>query len=175
MKEENAGNNNGGTMEYPNFLGGGIKFLKIGFTVMVIAIVCVIAVSLYNENEKNQQIGELRTILMTNNWERPEMTDSGSSTYYLKLDFSNNMVDCKFDSVFISEELSTYSYEILDGETILFTSDYGNDQEITVTFNEDQTMMTFNPALISSDFVENWYVEDYWEDYWSTEEDSSSR
>lgn len=157
MNEENMGSNNVGTTEYPQNSGVNKKFPKIAVIIAVMCAICCIVYIGYNEYHKMQQIDHLYTLLTSRNWERIEQSENGDSYYRLQLDFSDNDVDYNFKSFYLSEKISTYDYQILNGKTIIFTSDYGYEQEIIVTFNDEETMMTFTPALTSSENEENWF------------------
>ncbi|MBE6729321.1 MAG: zinc ribbon domain-containing protein [Ruminococcaceae bacterium] len=110
---------------------------------IIIAVVAILASSLFGSISLRKQL--LR------DWQRVE---NSSSTYYtLKLDFDDNEIEYIFDGNYVDDEIATYRYEVVGKNKIKINGS----KIITVEFNDEKTMMTFTPALTSTDSSENWF------------------
>lgn len=86
-------------------------------------------------------------------WYYADETSYGTS-YMLELDFSDDSVEYNFVSVYLTQTIATMDYKVVAPNKI----SYGTyDRVVTVSFNSDKTMMTFTPAMTSTDSSENWF------------------
>lgn len=114
---------------------------------IIIAVIGIVASSIIKGLGK----GDLEKQLLRD-WSRVEKT--GSSSYYtLVLDFDEDEIEYSFDGTYVDDIISDYDYEIISKDTILVNG-Y---KEIKIEFNDEKTMMTFTPALTSTDSSENWF------------------
>lgn len=122
-----------------------IGIIAGGVTTLIVLI--VIIASIIGNAQKN----ELKRQLLRD-WSRVEST--GSTYYYLRLDFDGDEVDYSFDGTYVDEELASYDYEVISKNKI-YIEDL--DKTITVEFNDEKSMMTFTPSLTDGEPSENWF------------------
>lgn len=128
-------------------------------TVAIIAVVLCVICGIGYYSVQMFKMDRMHTLMTTKTWERHEL--EGTSIYTLEMDFSESSVDYNFDAYLLPKTtLAAYDYKILDGETVLFITEFGTEIEIKVTFNDDENKMTFEPALTSTDASETWTVYD---------------
>ena len=80
-------------------------------------------------------------------WENVEVEDG--ACYTLVLDFSEDEIEYRFESVFYDTEIATYKYNIISKNQFKI-----NKRD---TVNNDKSMMTITPALTSTDSSEDWF------------------
>ncbi len=84
-------------------------------------------------------------------WRRTACSDN-NIYYTLELNFTKSQIQYNFKSMLLNKELHTFTYKFTG-----FNRIEADGKEITITFNEDRTMMTMTPALTSSAGSENWF------------------
>jgi hypothetical protein len=124
-------------------------FKKLAFIIPVcIVLVAAIAFCAYWFGGK----AALKKQLLKD-WYYADETSYGTS-YMLELDFSDDSVEYNFVSVYITQTIATLDYKVFAPNK----KSYGPyDRVITISFNSDKTMMTFTPAMTSTDSSEYWF------------------
>lgn len=126
------------------------KGLILAIVLPCAAVFTVIIVLLASFIIKSSEKAELQEKLLRD-WSRVEYNDG---VYYtLILDFSEDEIEYNFDSTYIDRQIATYEYEVISGDTI----EVENFGEIKITFNDDETMMTFTPSLTDTEYSQNWF------------------
>ncbi len=120
--------------------------------VIFLAVAVVAAIFITNSVGKNSLHDELMR-----DWSRTEVDND--SYFTLELDFSEDECEYKFESYFFDETLSTFDYEIVSPDTVIFYYDgnHSNGKEVTIEFDDEKEMMTMTPAITSTDSCEYWY------------------
>ena len=117
-----------------------------GVATVLIPIIIFIAITVSNLIGMNNLQQEL-----LRDWSR---TESNNGSYYtLELDFSYDTIDYNFDSTYIDQTISTFSYEVTSKNTIEVEG-FG---EIKVEFNDDKTQMILTPSITDLNSSQYWY------------------
>lgn len=118
--------------------------------VAVVAILAVIAGVAFFEvgkaNLKRELMGEWNVV------------ESGEGGYYmLELDFSEDTIEYNFLSEysFLNTTIATLDYRVVAPNKIRI-KEYG-DNPITISFNDDKSMMIVSPAITDTKSVEYWF------------------
>lgn len=124
-------------------------FKSLAFIIPVsVVLVCAIAFCIYWFAGKAALKKEL-----LRDWSNTETLSSGSY-YMLELDFSDDSVDYNFFSYYIDRTIATFDYKVISPNKI----SYGPyDRVISVEFDAEKEMMTFTPAMTSTDSKEYWF------------------
>ncbi len=122
--------------------------------IVIVSAVLVVVIAMLSVFFITAQAGKanLKKELLRD-WSNVEKS-SGSSYYTLRLDFSDDEIEYTFESQYINRTIATYDYEIVSKDTIKIEN---RNEEYTIEFNDNKTMMTITPALTSTDSKEYWF------------------
>ncbi len=125
------------------------KPIIIGIAAGILALIIVIVSAFLISGNMGKK--KLQKELLKD-WERVE--NSGKTYYTLVLDFDDDEIDYLFDSTYVDKEIASYDYKVVSSDEIYVEE---LRKTIKIKFNKDKTMMTFTPALTSTEKSENWF------------------
>ncbi len=115
--------------------------------VVVLAVIATVTfLEVGKANLKRELMGEWSTV------------ESGEGGYYmLELDFSEDTIEYNFLSEysFLNTTIATLDYRVVAPNKIKI-KEYGDDP-ITISFNDDKSMMIVSPAITDTKSVEYWF------------------
>ncbi|MBP3372700.1 MAG: zinc ribbon domain-containing protein [Clostridia bacterium] len=128
------------------------KSKKVLLIVGIAVLALILAITAIAVGAKLGGKSRLERMLLED-WSRVE--NDGDLYFELVLDFEEGYVDYLFESAYLNDTIATLNYEVISGNEIM-VPEHGN-AVYTITFNDDQTMMTITPAMTSTEPFEYWF------------------
>jgi len=108
--------------------------------------------------QKLDEISDLQHKLCSQEWVSTEKIENSSSVYGLGLRFEDNVCTYTFysgTSLVDNDTIAVYNYEIIDGNTVVF-SENGYNLQSTIQFAEDDNYLIITPSITDTEESKVW-------------------